>query len=119
MAILVSGGDKPSYLVFTHKEYRSGLAYEIDGQKLRVRVPMGSSASGDAALKRLTIEELTLTNRSYKSLKKDGIKFAWQLVMMSEAEIMRIPGIGAMSFEDIEDALYEVGFSRPIFGRLS
>lgn len=112
MAILVSRGEVPPYLVYSVTEFMSGLVpTPEDGQKPRVRVKMRSSASGLAAQLRLDIDGLALSNRSYNCLQREKCKYAYQLAMMSDAELLRIDGVGKVSLLDIRTALHEAGFT--------
>lgn len=106
MAILVSRGSEPSYLVYTHAEFLYGLA--SDEARPRVRVKMRSSASGLAELLRLRVDQMYLSVRARNCLMK--FKFAYQVAMLSDAELDRIEGVGKVSFTEIRCVLCDAGF---------
>jgi DNA-directed RNA polymerase alpha subunit len=111
MAILVSRGDQPAYLVYTHAEYRNGQVPEPQADyKPRVRVKMGRRDPIEDAKNRITVHDLEISVRSLNALVRDGIEYAWQVAAMSDNEIRRILGVGEKNFNDIKHGLREAGF---------
>jgi DNA-directed RNA polymerase subunit alpha len=60
---------------------------------------------------RLTIEELSLSVRSYNCLKREGINTVGDLVQRSEAELLDIRNFGATSIAEVKRKLEGLGLS--------
>jgi len=75
---------------------------------LAERVGLGLSISPE--LYNTPIEELNLSARPYNSLRRGGIFTVGQLVERTRGGVPVLPGLGAKSRDEVEDALEKVGF---------
>ena len=58
-----------------------------------------------------SIEELELSVRSANCLKNANIKFIWELVQKTEAEMLKTKNFGRKSLNEIKEILNEMGLS--------
>ncbi|RLA74099.1 MAG: DNA-directed RNA polymerase subunit alpha [Epsilonproteobacteria bacterium] len=56
------------------------------------------------------ISELELSARSYNSLKRAGLKYVGQIVLMSEVEVENINNLGKKSLEELSDKMKDIGY---------
>jgi DNA-directed RNA polymerase subunit alpha len=68
--------------------------------------PTDDYSSGDLGI---TIEDLTLSVRSYNCLKREGINTVGDLVQKSEAELMDIRNFGQKSIDEVKAKLDDLG----------
>lgn len=114
MATLVSKGDKPPYLVYSHKEYLNSFPpikpqYDpATGETVKPRVRVKMNRGGGPT--NIEITELDICNRTYNCLKKEGIVFAFQAAMRSDAELLRLYMFGRTSLSELRYALRVAGF---------
>ncbi|MCH3990530.1 MAG: DNA-directed RNA polymerase subunit alpha [Lactobacillus sp.] len=62
-------------------------------------------------VRKMTIEELDLSVRSYNCLKRAGINTLQELTDKSEADMMRVRNLGRKSLEEVKNKLADLGLS--------
>ena len=65
---------------------------------------------GKEKILEMTIEELDLSVRSSKCLKRGGIKTLDELINKSEEEMMKVRNLGKKSFDEVKEKLQSLGF---------
>ena len=87
-----------------HGEIIGAISYGVADAMMRARTPK-------AAEVRIGLEELDLSVRTSNCLRAEGIFFVGDLLKLTRSQVVRIPGLGKRSRDEVFNALASRGLS--------
>lgn len=94
----------PMHYQKDHGEIIGAISYGVADAMMKARAPNETVAQ-------IGIEELALSVRTSNCLRAEGIFFVGDLVKLTRSQVVRIPGLGKRSREEVFNALAARGLS--------